>query len=154
MSRTPLPGKTRIGLIAVALAGGLNLVSSAAFAVEALPQGYQLAAADKAAEGKCGEGKCGATATSNTKAAEGKCGEGKCGDASFARTDTDDDGRVSLKELLTVAPQGGAEFTAMDSNKDGFLSEGEVYTFRSNQYLSNGKPVPTELFTKLSQAKN
>ncbi|MNN96331.1 hypothetical protein D3C81_2152990 [compost metagenome] len=53
-----------------------------------------------------------------------------------------------------MAPQGGAEFTAMDSNKDGFLSEGEVYTFRSNQYLSNGKPVPTELFTKLSQAKN
>lgn len=154
MSRNQLPGKTRIGLIAVALAGGLNLVSSAAFAVEALPQGYQLAAADKAAEGKCGEGKCGATESSNTKAAEGKCGEGKCGDASFARTDTDDDGRVSLKELLTVAPQGGAEFTAMDSNKDGFLSEGEVYTFRSNQYLSNGKPVPTELFTKLSQAKN
>ena len=154
MSRTQLPGKTRIGLIAVALAGGLNLVSSAAFAVEALPQGYQLAAADKAAEGKCGEGKCGATESSNTKAAEGKCGEGKCGDASFARTDTDDDGRVSLKELLTVVPQGGAEFTAMDSNKDGFLSEGEVYTFRSNQYLANGKPVPTELFTKLSQAKN
>ncbi|MCY1438002.1 hypothetical protein D9M71_541830 [compost metagenome] len=154
MSRSQISNKTRIGLIAVALAGGINLASSTAFAVEALPQGYQLAAADKAAEGKCGEGKCGATESSNTKAAEGKCGEGKCGDASFARTDTDDDGRVSLKELLTVAPQGGAEFTAMDSNKDGFLSEGEVYTFRSNQYLSNGKPVPTELFTKLSQAKN
>ena len=153
MSRSPVSCKTRIGLIAVALVGGLNLVSSAAFAVEALPQGYQLAAADKAAEGKCGEGKCGAEQASNTKAAEGKCGEGKCGDASFARTDTDD-GRVSLKELLTVAPQGGAEFAAMDTNKDGFLSESEVYTFRSNQYLSNGKSVPTELFTKLSQAKN
>lgn len=154
MSRTPISSKSRIGLMAVALVGGLNLVSSAAFAVEALPQGYQLAAADKAAEGKCGEGKCGAAQAGDAKAAEGKCGEGKCGDASFARTDTDDDGRVSLKELLTKAPQGGAEFTAMDTNKDGFLSEGEVYKFRTNQYVSNGKPVPTELFTKLSQAKN
>ena len=153
MSRSPLSNKTRIGLMAVALAGGLHMTSSA-FAVEALPQGYQLAAADKAAEGKCGEGKCGAAEASNTKAAEGKCGEGKCGDASFARTDTDDDGRVSRQELLTVAPQGEAEFIAMDTNKDGFLSEGEVYKFRSNQYTSNGKKVPTELFVKMSKAKS
>ncbi|MCY1395167.1 EF hand [compost metagenome] len=145
--------KTRIGLLAVALAGGLNLASNA-FAVEALPQGYQLAAAQKAAEGKCGEGKCGASETSSKATqAEGKCGEGKCGDASFARTDTDDDGRVSLKELLAVAPQGSDEFKAMDSDNDGYLSEAEVYTFRSNQYLSNGKKVPTELFTHMSQAK-
>ncbi len=172
MSRPQFSNKTRIGLIAVALAGGVHMTS--AFAVEALPQGYMLAAADKAAEGKCGEGKCGAAQASdskaaegkcgegkcggaeasNTKAAEGKCGEGKCGDASFARTDTDDDGLVSRKELLTVAPKGEAEFIAMDTNKDGFLSEGEVYKFRSNQYLSNGKKVPTELFTRMSQAKN
>ena len=45
----------------------------------------------------------------------------------------------------------GSEMCIRDS---GFLSEGEVYRFRSNQYLSNGKPVPTELFTKLSQFKN
>ncbi|MBD2839886.1 hypothetical protein ID144_22855 [Pseudomonas sp. JM0905a] len=156
MSRTQIPNRTRIGLIAVALAGGLNLATSTAFAVEALPQGYQLAAADKAAEGKCGEGKCGAAEASNTqaKAAEGKCGEGKCGDASFARTDTDDDGLVSRKELLTVAPQGEAEFIAMDTNKDGFLSEGEVYKFRTNQYITNGKKVPTELFVKMSKAKS
>ncbi|MDH4563960.1 MULTISPECIES: hypothetical protein [unclassified Pseudomonas] len=156
MSRTQISNKTRIGLIAVALAGGLNLATSTAFAVEALPQGYQLAAADKAAEGKCGEGKCGAAEASNTqaKAAEGKCGEGKCGDASFARTDTDDDGLVSRKELLTVAPQGEAEFIAMDTNKDGFLSEGEVYKFRTNQYISNGKKVPTELFVQMSKAKS
>jgi uncharacterized low-complexity protein len=137
MSRT-VSNKSRIGLLAVALAGGMNLASTA-FAVEQLPQGYQLAAADKAGEGKCGEG---------------KCGEGKCGDASFARTDTDDDGRVSLKELLAVAPNGSGEFKAMDSNADGYLSEAEVYKFRSNQYTSNGKPVPTELFTKMSQAKD
>ncbi|AYF86831.1 hypothetical protein SA496_11090 [Pseudomonas sp. JS3066] len=173
MSRTQFSNKTRIGLIAVALAGGMNMASSA-FAVEALPQGYMLAAADKAAEGKCGEGKCGGAETTGSKAAEGKCGEGKCGgaeagaakaaegkcgegkcgDASFARTDTDDDGLVSLKELLAVAPNGSGEFAAMDTNKDGFLSEGEVYKFRSNQYLSNGKKVPTELFTKMSKAKS
>lgn len=161
MSRTPVSNKTRIGLLAVALAGGMNLASTA-FAVEQLPQGYQLAAADKAGEGKCGEGKCGegkcggeAKATqAEGKCGEGKCGEGKCGDASFARTDTDDDGRVSLKELLAVAPNGSGEFKAMDSNADGYLSEAEVYKFRSNQYTSNGKPVPTELFTKMSQAKD
>jgi len=129
--------KTRIGLIAVALVGGINFASSA-FSAEALPQGYQLASAEKTSEGKCGEG---------------KCGEGKCGDASFARTDADHDGRVSLKKLLAVAPKGTEEFKAMDANGDGFLSEGEVYKFRTNQYTSNGKKVPTELFTKLSQAK-
>ncbi|MNU78955.1 EF hand [compost metagenome] len=146
--------KTRIGLIAVALVGGINFASSA-FSAEALPQGYQLASAEKTSEGKCGEGKCGASEAGAQKTqAEGKCGEGKCGDASFARTDTDDDGRVSLKELLAVAPKGTEEFKAMDTNGDGFLSEGEVYKFRTNQYTSNGKKVPTELFTKLSQAKD
>ncbi|PMZ71805.1 HvfA family oxazolone/thioamide-modified RiPP metallophore [Pseudomonas sp. FW305-70] len=146
--------KTRIGLIAVALVGGINFASSA-FSAEALPQGYQLASAEKTSEGKCGEGKCGAGEASAQKTqAEGKCGEGKCGDASFARTDADHDGRVSLKELLAVAPKGTEEFKAMDANGDGFLSEGEVYKFRTNQYTSNGKKVPTELFTKLSQAKD
>ncbi|MNZ82140.1 EF hand [compost metagenome] len=146
--------KTRIGLLAVALVGGINFASTA-FSAEALPQGYQLASAEKTSEGKCGEGKCGASEAGAQKTqAEGKCGEGKCGDASFARTDTDDDGRVSLKELLAVAPKGTEEFKAMDTNGDGFLSEGEVYKFRTNQYTSNGKKVPTELFTKLSQAKD
>jgi uncharacterized low-complexity protein len=145
--------KTRIGLIAVALVGGINFASSA-FSAEALPQGYQLASAEKTSEGKCGEGKCGAEASAQKNQAEGKCGEGKCGDASFARTDADHDGRVSLKELLAVAPKGTEEFKAMDTNGDGFLSEGEVYKFRTNQFISNGKKVPTELFTKLSQAKD
>ena len=156
MSRTPVSNKTRIGLLAVALAGGVNLASTA-FAMEQLPQGYQLAAADKAGEGKCGEGKCGegkCGGEAKATQAEGKCGEGKCGDASFARTDTDGDGRVSLKELLAVAPNGSDEFKAMDSNADGYLSEAEVYKFRSNQYTSNGKKVPTELFTQMSQARD
>ncbi|CAI8768017.1 EF hand domain-containing protein [Pseudomonas sp. IT-P258] len=145
--------KTRIGLLAVALVGGINF-TSLAFSAEALPQGYQLASAEKTSEGKCGEGKCGAEASAQKTQAEGKCGEGKCGDASFARTDADHDGRVSLKELLAVAPKGTEEFKAMDTNGDGFLSEGEVYKFRTNQFISNGKKVPTELFTKLSQAKD
>jgi len=44
MSR--MSNKSRIGLIAVALAGSLNLASTA-FAADALPQGYQLASAEK-----------------------------------------------------------------------------------------------------------
>jgi len=153
MSR--MSNKSRIGLITIALAGSLNLASSA-FAAEALPQGYQVAAAQKSGEGKCGEGKCGASETGAkvTKAGEGKCGEGKCGDASFARTDTDHDGRVSLKELLAVAPKGGEEFKSMDTNNDGYLSEAEVYKYRTNQFTSNGKKVPTELFTKMSKAQD
>ena len=78
MSR--MSNKSRIGLIAVALAGSLNLASNA-FAADALPQGYQLASVEKTSEGKCGEGKCGAeeAGAKVTKAGEGKCGEGKCG---------------------------------------------------------------------------
>jgi len=61
------------------------------FAVQELSSGYNLAAADKAAEGSCGEGKCGGEvkadsegkcggeAAGKTASAEGKCGEGKCG---------------------------------------------------------------------------
>ena len=158
MSRISFSNKTSLGLAAIALAGGMSLASSAAFAVEALPQGYQLASAEKAAEGKCGEGKCGSSEagskTSKATTAEGKCGEGKCGDASFARTDTDDDSRVSLKELLAVAPNGGEDFKAIDTNKDGYLSEAETYKYRSNQYTSNGKKVPTELFTRISKAQD
>lgn len=171
MTRT---SKTQLGLLAVALAGGLNLASSA-FAVEALPQGYQLASAAKAGEGKCGEGKCGAAkeakanqgegkcgegkcgadgAQAKATGAEGKCGEGKCGDASFARTDADHDGRVSRTELLAVAPKANAEFDAIDANHDGYLSEAEVFQFRKNQFDANGKPFPSDLYSKLSQARN
>ncbi|MES2819538.1 MAG: hypothetical protein V4812_11195 [Pseudomonadota bacterium] len=158
MSRTQLSNKNRLGLIAVALAGSLSLAQGV-FAVEPLSQGYQLASAEKAGEGKCGEGKCGSSepaakvSDAEGKCGEGKCGEGKCGDASFARTDTDDDGLVSLAEFLAVAPTQQAEFEAIDTSDDGHLSEAETYKYRSNQYSSNGKKVPTELFTRMSQAK-
>ena len=168
MSHTPISSKARIGLFAIALAGGINVTSSA-IAVEALPQGYQLAANEKAPEGKCGEGKCGAQGKATqaegkcgegkcggqakATGAEGKCGEGKCGDASFARTDTDHDGRVSRAELLAVAPKANAEFDAIDANHDGYLSEAEVYQFRKHQFDANGKPFPSDLYSRLSQAK-
>lgn len=168
MSHTSISTKARIGLFAIALAGGINVTSSA-FAVEALPQGYQLAANEKAPEGKCGEGKCGAQGKATqaegkcgegkcggqakATGAEGKCGEGKCGDASFARTDTDHDGRVSRAELLAVAPKANAEFDAIDANHDGYLSEAEVYQFRKHQFDANGKPFPSDLYSRLSQAK-
>nr|WP_314615442.1 hypothetical protein [uncultured Pseudomonas sp.] len=154
MSRIQRPTKTRLGLLSIALLGGINLTPSA-FAVEPLPQGYQLAAAAKAGEGKCGEGKCGASgASAKATQAEGKCGEGKCGDASFARTDTDHDGRVSRAELLAKAPGANAEFDAIDANHDGYLSEAEVYQFRKHQFDANGKPFPSDLYSKLSQARD
>ena len=57
-----------------ALLGSMAL-STSAFAMDSLAQGYLLSAGDhKGEEGKCGEGKCG-----SDKAEEGKCGEGKCG---------------------------------------------------------------------------
>lgn len=82
-------------LVSFAVASGLAAValgSHAAdnpFAVKPLAAGYQLAQADKKADGKCGEAKCGADKqAAEKKAAEkkaadkkkdGKCGEAKCG---------------------------------------------------------------------------
>jgi len=65
----------KLGLLGAALIG--SVAFSNAFAVEPLPQGYQLADAKAQGEGKCGEGKCGADG--KAKKGEGKCGEGKCG---------------------------------------------------------------------------
>ncbi|KUM54616.1 hypothetical protein AR688_15080 [Rheinheimera sp. EpRS3] len=151
MSRNHSLKTTRLGFMAVALVGAVNL-SSAAFAMDSLPQGYQLTTLVKVGEGKCGEGKCGA-AESNTKVAatEGKCGEGKCGDASFASTDTDGDALVSRKEFLAVAPTRASDFNTIDTDKDGFISELEAYNYLKTVYESNGKAVPKDLFTSLNQ---
>lgn len=148
MSRNQTKKITGLGFMAVALASGLNL-SSAAFAMDSLPQGYQLATLVKVGEGKCG------AEESNTKVAatEGKCGEGKCGDASFATTDTDDDNLVSRKEFLAVAPTRAEVFNEIDIDRDGFLSEAETFKYMKSVYESNGKDLPQELFTRLSQAK-
>lgn len=82
-------------LVSLAVASGLTAVAVGAhaadnpFAVKPLAAGYQLAQADKKADGKCGEAKCGADQqAAEKKAAEkkaadkkkdGKCGEAKCG---------------------------------------------------------------------------
>ncbi len=169
--------RNTVGLLGLALAG-LSL-STSAFAIEPLSQGYMLAAskaagegkcgegkcgahgakpakaatASKAAEGKCGEGKCGADgakpakAATASKTAEGKCGEGKCGDASFARTDSDDDGFVSKAEFIAVAPTRAADFAKLDVSGDGKASEKEAYDFLKATYEANGKPMPAGLFS-------
>jgi uncharacterized low-complexity protein len=116
---------TTIGILGIALAG-LTLGGSA-FAMQPLSQGHMMAA---------------------SKTAEGKCGEGKCGDASFARTDTDDDGRVSKAEFLAVAPTRGADFPNLDTSKDGFISEKEAYDFLKATYEANGKPMPAGVFAR------
>jgi len=98
-------------------------------------------------EGKCGEGKCGA---SGKAGGEGKCGEGKCGDASFSRTDTNHDGKVSREEFLAVAKDRAGDFDKIDSNHDGFISEQEAHDHLAAVYKANGKPMPAGLFSHLS----
>ncbi|MBI1283335.1 MAG: hypothetical protein GC183_03215 [Thiobacillus sp.] len=86
--------KTTLALAMTATIGMAGIAHAAGnpFEINALPQGYMMAAADKTQEGKCGEGKCGGAKDSKTKdakakdakakdakAKDGKCGEGKCG---------------------------------------------------------------------------
>lgn len=63
------------------------------FAMAKLDSGYQLAQADKKADGKCGEGKCGGTKKADDKKKDGKCGEGKCGGDKKAADDKKKDGK-------------------------------------------------------------
>ncbi|EMQ6161555.1 EF-hand domain-containing protein [Pseudomonas aeruginosa] len=124
--------KTSASLLGAVLVGGM-LLGGSAFAVEPLGQGLQVAAAS---------------------AGEGKCGEGKCGDASFARTDTDHDGKVSRAEFLAVAKDRAGEFDSIDSDHDGFISEAEAYEHLRKTYEANGKPMPAGLFSKLEQGRH
>ncbi|WP_409286650.1 EF-hand domain-containing protein [Pseudomonas aeruginosa] len=152
--------KTSASLLGAVLVGGM-LLGGSEFAVEPLGQGLQLAAAS-AGEGKCGEGKCGSGGSAKTsakagaegKCGEGKCGEGKCGDASFARTDTDHDGKVSRAEFLAVAKDRAGEFDSIDSDHDGVISEAEAYEHLRKTYEANGKPMPAGLFSKLEQGRH
>ena len=155
--------RNTLGLLGATLLGGMVL-GNTAFAVEPLSQGYQLAAAKTPGEGKCGEGKCGASAKASTEGkcgegkcgasakagAEGKCGEGKCGDASFARTDTNHDGKVSREEFLVVAKDRAGDFDKIDSNRDGFISEQEAADHLAAIYKANGKAMPDGLFSHLT----
>ena len=156
--------RNTLGLLGAALIGSMAL-SSSAFAVEPLAQGYQLVSAKVAGEGKCGEGKCGGSAkatqgegkcgegkcgASAKAGAEGKCGEGKCGDASFAKTDSNHDGKVSRDEFLAVAKDRAGDFDKIDSNHDGFISEQEAADHLKAIYQANGKAMPEGLFSHLT----
>ncbi|MBS3935064.1 MAG: hypothetical protein KGZ43_02735 [Sulfuritalea sp.] len=88
----------------LALAAGAAFVATTAFAPLAsaadnpfgmakLDSGYQLAQADKKADGKCGEGKCGGAKKVDDKKKDGKCGEGKCGGDKKAADDKKKDGK-------------------------------------------------------------
>ena len=137
---------TSLGALGVALAG--LVLSGSAFAVQPLAQGYMVAAAHAAAEGKCGEGKCGKPlkTTANKKTAEGKCGEGQCGDERFNTIDTNDDGKISRAELLTVVPDGSALFASRDKDRDGYISERESYEGVKAAYNVHGRELPSGLF--------
>lgn len=121
--------RNTLGLLGAALIGSMAL-SSSAFAVEPLAQGYQLASAKVAGEGKCGEG--------------------KCGDASFAKTDSNHDGKVSRDEFLAVAKDRAGDFDKIDSNHDGFISEQEAADHLKAIYQANGKAMPEGLFSHLT----
>ncbi|MGI9046320.1 MAG: HvfA family oxazolone/thioamide-modified RiPP metallophore [Burkholderiales bacterium] len=81
---------------ALATLAAMPIASAAGnpFALESLGSGYQVADAEKKADGKCGEGKCGGSktegASAGDKKADGKCGEGKCGATSHGPTDASD----------------------------------------------------------------
>ncbi|KVW94191.1 hypothetical protein [Thiobacillus denitrificans] len=79
-----------LALTAAIGAAGIAHAAGNPFALNALSQGYMVAAADKAQDGKCGasknakvqDGQCGGAKDAkakDTKAKDGKCGEGKCG---------------------------------------------------------------------------
>lgn len=73
----PIVGAAFIASIAIS---PLALSAENPFQLKELSSGYQLAGAEKDAEGKCGEGKCGDDKKEAKADGEGKCGEGKCGD--------------------------------------------------------------------------
>lgn len=153
MSRNSSFNKAGLGAVGIALTSGMLLASSA-FATQPMANGYLLTAApvSKNAEGKCGEGKCGASKVAAAKSAEGKCGEGKCGegkcgDESFAKTDANNDGKVSKAEFLAVAPKREADFNKIDADMNGFISQAEAYKFLRSVYEANGKQMPADKFS-------
>ena len=66
-------------VIAAAALAPLAQAGDNPFAAKQLSAGYQLAQADKKADGKCGEAKCGADKKAAEKMKEGKSSEAKCG---------------------------------------------------------------------------
>lgn len=108
-------------LLGVALTG--LLVTGSAFAVQPLTQGYLIAAAGPAAAEKA------------------KGAEGKCGEESFARTDTNHDGKVSREEFNVAAPTRIAEFDKIDTDHDGVISLPEALESVKASRKAAGKEV-------------
>lgn len=81
MKKQNLVTLTACSIVAVAALGSAAHAADNPFAATQLQAGYQLAQADKKADGKCGEAKCGADkkAAAEKKAAGDKKGDGKCG---------------------------------------------------------------------------
>jgi uncharacterized low-complexity protein len=80
--KTQLILATGAAFAATAVLSPAALAADNPFGMTKLGSGYQLAQADKKADGKCGEGKCGADKAkpkADDKKKDGKCGEGKCG---------------------------------------------------------------------------
>lgn len=139
-----------VGALSIVLAGGALLGGQA---LAAQPQALAGFAGVAAAEGKC-EGKCGgsqpAGASAKQAGAEGACGEGKCGDASFAKTDSNHDAKVSRAEFLAVAAGRAADFDRIDRGRDGYISEAEAHDFLKRTYQAHGKPMPKGLFSRIA----
>lgn len=81
MKKQNLVSLTACSIVAAATLGSVAHAAENPFSAKPLQAGYQLAQADKKAEGKCGEAKCGADrkATAEKKAAGDKKSDGKCG---------------------------------------------------------------------------
>ncbi len=79
MKTTKVLTLTLGSVIAAAALAPLAHAGDNPFAAKQLSAGYQLAQADKKADGKCGEAKCGADKKAAEKMKEGKSSEAKCG---------------------------------------------------------------------------
>ena len=80
MKKQNLVSLTACSIVAAAALGSVAHAADNPFAAKQLQAGYQLAQADKKADGKCGEAKCGADKKPAVeKKKDGKCGEAKCG---------------------------------------------------------------------------
>jgi uncharacterized low-complexity protein len=102
MKKTTLTLATGAAFAAtVALVPAANAADNP-FGMVKLDSGYQLAQADKKADGKCGEGKCGGTMKAEDKRPAGdKKKEGSCGgskEASGGKGDKKQDGACGGKK--------------------------------------------------------
>lgn len=78
-NRSSLKLATGMTVAASFAMGSLAHAADNPFSMQKLDGGYQLAQADKKADGKCGEGKCGGTRKAEEKKPADKNADAKCG---------------------------------------------------------------------------